>query len=310
MKIGIALSGGGAKGFAHIGVLNALDRAGIEIDAVSGTSMGALVGAFYASGKLEELQERASGIRLRDIPLLLSLTISKQGLFSGRNIEKFLSEFLGGEKIERLNRKYAAVCIDLNKGNVITFTKGDLVQAVRASIAIPGVFKPVISKDELLVDGGIIEPLPVHAARDIGSDYVIAVDVISDSINYSIFKENKLGPMQSTINSGLTTLYKYVASATKINSDKAKDNEEDMLVSDTIGIISIIQRSILINQRKLITKDLLEYPADFIIRPELASLGVSDFHRAKQIIDIGEHAAVQVIKELKAKIRKAIRVIN
>ncbi len=224
MKIGIALSGGGAKGFAHIGVLNAINRAGIEIDAVSGTSMGALVGAFYASGKLEELQERASGIRLRDIPLLLSPTISKQGLFSGKNIEKFLREFLGGKKIENLNRKYAAVCIDLNRSNVITFTKGDLVHAVRASIAIPGVFKPVVLKDKLLVDGGIMEPLPVRAAHEIGSDFVIAVDVISDSMSNSIFRENKFDPIQYTFNSGLTAIYKYFGSVTKRDSYKPKDN--------------------------------------------------------------------------------------
>jgi len=310
MKIGIALSGGGAKGFAHIGVLNAIDRAGIEIDAVSGTSMGALVGAFYASGKLEELQERASGIRLRDIPGLLSPTISKQGLFSGKNIEKLLREFLGGKKIENLNRKYAAVCIDLNRSNVITFTKGDLVHAVRASIAIPGVFKPVVLKDKLLVDGGIMEPLPVRAAHEIGSDFVIAVDVISDSMSNSIFRENKFDPIQYTFNSGLTAIYKYFGSVTKGDSYKQKDNEKNMVLTDRIGIISIIQRSILINQRQLIEKGSMEYPADFIIRPDVSNVGVSELHRAMHIIDIGENAANQVINKMRDRIEKGNRKSN
>jgi NTE family protein len=173
MKLGIALSGGGAKGFAHIGVLSALEKAGIEFSAVSGTSMGAFVGAFYAADKLGDLQQGAVGIKFRDIPLLLSPTLSKKGFMSGKKIIKFLKGSLANEKIEELSKKYAAVCADLNNGEIVTFTEGDLISAVCASMAIPGLFIPVVFNNKLLVDGGILEPLPVRAVRELGSDFVV-----------------------------------------------------------------------------------------------------------------------------------------
>lgn len=183
MKIGIALGGGGAKGFAHIGVLKTLINAGYDIDIVTGTSIGALVGAVYASSNLDRLEEITTKFSLLDIPFLLSPTISKQGLFSGRKIERLLREIVNQHRIEELPKTFAAVCVDLNKSKIVTIRCGDLVKAVRASIAIPGIFTPIIIGEQMLVDGGVMEPVPIEAAKELGADFVIAVDLLSKSNN-------------------------------------------------------------------------------------------------------------------------------
>jgi len=183
MKLGIALGGGGAKGFAHIGVLKTLLNAGYDFDVVTGTSIGALVGAVYASSNLDKLEEITTKFNLLDIPLLLSPTISKQGLFSGKKIENLLKDVVDQYKIEKLPKTFAAICVDLNKPEIVTINSGDLVKAVRASIAIPGIFTPVINGDQMLVDGGVLEPVPIESAKMLGADFVIAVDLLSKSGN-------------------------------------------------------------------------------------------------------------------------------
>jgi len=184
MKLGIALGGGGAKGYAHIGVLKTFNQLGIEFDIISGTSVGALVGAVYASGNLDKLEEIITKFSVIDVPLLLSPTISKQGFFSGKKIEKILKEIIPVSNIEELPKSYSAVCVDLNKPEIVTLSTGDLISAVRTSISIPGIFTPIKSGKQLLVDGGVLEPVPVEAARNMGADIVVAVDLLSKSKNY------------------------------------------------------------------------------------------------------------------------------
>ena len=304
MKLGIALSGGGAKGFAHIGVLTVLQEAGIEFSAVSGTSMGAFVGAFYAAGKLGDLQQGAVGIKLRDIPLLLSPTLSKKGFVSGKKILKFLEESLEKEKIEELSKRYAAVCADLSNGDVVIFTEGDLISAVRASIAIPGLFIPVVFNNKLLVDGGILEPLPVRAVRELGSDFVVGVDVITGSIDYPGVFRKKNDSDSKSVNSGLNSIYEIIKSFAKTDTNKLIDEKNIKYVFDKLSVFSILKRSILLNQKQLISHVLQRFPVEFLIRPDLTGVGVSDFHRAEEIIEIGKNAAEKIKKELKDTINK------
>jgi len=180
MKLGLALGGGGAKGFAHLGVLEVLTQAGIEFDVVAGTSIGALIGAVYVSGNLEKLERFATNIGITDIPFLLGPTWPKGGLFSGKYVEKLIDEFIDLENIEDLKKPFAAVSVDLNKAEVITFTNGNLKRAMRASTSIPGLFKPVVFEDKLLVDGGVLESVPLEAVRALGADFIVAVDLLSD----------------------------------------------------------------------------------------------------------------------------------
>ena len=180
MKIGIALGGGAAKGFAHLGVLKVLREAGIEFDVVAGTSIGALVGAVYASGRLEKIESYASSLSRAKLAINLGPTWPARGLFSGNYIDKLVSDFIPVSTIEDLGKPFAAVCVDLKKAEIITFKEGDLHTALRASMSVPGLFKPLIYRDKILVDGGVLESVPVEAVRGLGADFVIAVDLLSD----------------------------------------------------------------------------------------------------------------------------------
>lgn len=191
MKLGLALGGGGAKGFAHLGVLKVLKEAGIEFDVVAGTSIGALIGAVYISGKLESLEEFSTNIAMTDLPFMLGPTWPKGGLFSGNYIEGLVEKFINVHNIEDLSKPFAAVSVDLNKAQVITFTKGDLKRAIRASTSIPGVFKPVVLEDKILVDGGVLESLPIGAARSLGADFIVAVDLLHDLSGNQNFDQGK-----------------------------------------------------------------------------------------------------------------------
>ncbi|MGH7890219.1 MAG: patatin-like phospholipase family protein [Thermodesulfobacteriota bacterium] len=293
MKIGIALGGGGAKGFAHIGVLKSLARAGIEFDVVAGTSIGALVGAAYAAGSLKKLEEISTKITLKDIPLFLGPTWPKQGLFSGRKVLKLLTEIIEVDKIEDLKKPFAAVCVDLKNEEIVTLTEGNLHQAVRASIAIPAVFTPVVSEGKFLVDGGVLEPIPVQAARHLGADFIVAVDLLAssrfemtDPEAQTILKEE---PLPSTIEDN--SLVKKIDSILKSRLREP-------------GIIDIIQRTSVVTQKSLTAYRLKEYPPEFVIRPSLSRVGILDFHRGSSTIKIGEKAAKDALQKLIEEIRK------
>ncbi len=307
MKLGIALSGGGAKGFAHIGVLSVLKEAGIEFSAVSGTSMGAFVGAFYAAGKLGYLRQGAAGIRLRDVPWLLTPTVSTKGFMSGKKILKFLRECLEKEKIEELGKRYAAVCADLASGEVVTFTQGDLASAVRASIAIPGLFVPVLFNNRLLIDGGILEPLPVRAVRRLGSDFVVGVDVITGSIGSPGVHRKRDKPDSAEIDPNFNSNFGVIKSLAKSDSNRRIDEEDVKYFFDNLSVFSILKRAILLNQKQLIANVLERFPIDFLIRPDLTRVGVSDFHRAEHIIEIGKNEAEKIRKKLKDTISEVRR---
>ncbi len=174
-RVGLALGAGGARGFAHIGVLKALDQAGIEASVVVGASAGALVGVFYAAGFTPwQMEEVAMKVREIDVADMGS---SKRGLLAGDALQKLVTRFVGGEPLERMKRRYAAVATDLASGEIAVLRSGDAGRAVRASCSIPGVFVPCEINGREYVDGGLVSPLPVQQARDLGADFVLAVDV-------------------------------------------------------------------------------------------------------------------------------------
>jgi NTE family protein len=276
MKIGIALGGGGAKGFAHIGVLKTLTAAGIDCDIVAGTSIGALIGALYAEDSLLKVEKEAIKIKLTDIPILLSPTWSRQGFFSGKNVLQKLDSYISSKLIEELPKPYAAVCVDLMNSSIKTFTSGDIRQAIRASIAIPAVFTPVIIDDKILIDGAVLEPVPVDAARMLGADFVIAVDLFGNDEPVEFNKEK-------------TPLAEWFHSL----------NEQRQPIPN---MIEIIERTLAINQRSR-TEERLKYSKpDIIIRPALSNIGLLDFHEGKNGINMGVRATNDIIPKLRAMI--------
>lgn len=221
---------------------------------------------------------------------------------SGKKIIRFLKECVGNEKIEDLSRRYAAVCADLNNGEVVIFTAGNLMSAVRASIAIPGLFTPVFLDNRLLVDGGILEPLPVRAVRELGADFVVAVDAITGSIDDPRVRRKNNESASKGADSGLNSTYDTLRFFGKGNKNRSADRHESG-EADKLGALSVLKRSVLLNQRQLISHILARYPVDFLIRPDLAGVGVSDFHRAEKIIEIGRDEAEKIIGQLKDAIR-------
>lgn len=174
-RIALALGGGAARGFAHIGVIKALETQGIVPDIVTGTSAGSVVGALYAAGfgafDLQKLAFQLEESKFTDWALF------DRGFLKGEALEAFINKQVGGKSIEGLRRRFAAVATDLGSGEMAVFTSGNVGQAVRASASVPGVFSPVLIHGHEYVDGGLVSPVPAHAARQLGADIVIAVDI-------------------------------------------------------------------------------------------------------------------------------------
>lgn len=176
-RIGIALGGGAAKGFAHIGVIKTLEAQGLTPEVVSGTSAGSVVGALYASGMNGfALQEQSFAL---DEAQVRDLTFGNGGLVKGEKLQDYVNELVKNRPIEKLNRPFAAVATELDTGNRVVFRRGNTGQAVRASSSIPGVFQPVLISNKRYVDGGVVSPVPADAARELGADIVIAIDISS-----------------------------------------------------------------------------------------------------------------------------------
>lgn len=191
-KIGLALGGGAAKGLAHIGVIRVLEKAGIEISFIAGTSMGALVGGFYAATKdISFLENFFLSIKGKDIYPPSHMLRKKDGALFRRDLLRPLEERVRGIKIEECMIPFAAVATDVENGDEVVLKSGDLLEAVRASTALPLIFPPVRIGEKLLMDGGFVNPVPADVAREIGAEYVIAVDVSSRWVN---LEEQKLGP--------------------------------------------------------------------------------------------------------------------
>jgi NTE family protein len=205
VKIGLALGAGAARGLAHIGVLELLEKEGIKVDMIAGTSIGSLIGGIYASGApLKYI--RGLAIEL-DWDQINDITFPRRGLIKGDKLLSFLEMLTGGKEISQLNIPYAAIACDIEEGKHIVINKGSLAKAIRASTAIPGVYTPFKHQGRLLIDGGVIDRVPVSTVREMGADLVIAVDVGSQEINKNV--HNIFDILYNTFNIMQQELNKY-----------------------------------------------------------------------------------------------------
>jgi NTE family protein len=194
--IGLALGGGGARGFAHIGVLRTLLAHGIEPDIIVGTSIGAVVGGCYAAGRLDVIEEWARGLTKRGILSYLDISLAGGGLIGGSKLAARLEEKLGNTPIEALPFRFAAITTEVGTGHEIWLTRGRLVDAMRASYALPGIFPPVSLDGRWLVDGALVNPVPVSAARVFGARLVIAVNLSTDILGRSMIMAGETGQLE------------------------------------------------------------------------------------------------------------------
>lgn len=264
-RIGIALGAGSARGWAHIGVLQALVEAGIKPDLVCGTSIGSLVGAVYAGDHLAELEEWVTALTWRKVVSYFDLSFGG-GLLKG---EKLFDRLRGGlldGRIEDLKRPFAAVATDLSNGREIWLREGLVADAVRASIAMPGLFTPYSRDDQLLVDGALVNPVPVSLARAMDADFVIAADLSS------------------------TVVGRFVS---KAEGRKTKMPNMVEVITGSLNIMTVrITRSRLAGE-----------PADAVIRPRLGDIGLLEYHRAAESIAEGRAAAELAIPQLRRELQ-------
>lgn len=233
MKLGIALGGGGAKGFAHLGVLRVLREAGIEFDVVSGTSIGALVGVVYASGGIQKLEQYAQDVNRAELAIRLGAGWPNMGVFSGNYIEELVQDFVSERNIEELPKPFSALAVDLKTAEVINFTKGDIKTAVHASVSIPGLFKPVMLDDRILVDGGVLVSVPYRSARDLGADIVVAVDLLQDISNSADQEEGNWSIVEVIQRSS-------VIAQRRINNFRYEDDPPDILIQPRVSHVKVM----------------------------------------------------------------------
>jgi NTE family protein len=258
--IGLALGGGAALGWAHIGVLQVLEEAGLKPGVVAGTSIGSIVGAAHALGKLGEVEEVALGVNWFEIARHADFEFFGTGLLGGDRIMETLRRYFGAVAIEDIDTPYAAVAADLANNEKVVFRSGPVAEAVRASISIPGIFRPVRDGGRLLVDGGLCDPVPVSVCRAMGAGRVIAVDVAGD----------------------------YEGLSQSMRAGGAAD----------AGTREILTASFFMMTQALTKANLASHPADLVIAPKVGHLGAHEFNRAPEFVALGREAALQALREI------------
>lgn len=291
-RIGLALGSGGARGCAHLGVIQALEEAGFSIACVAGTSMGALVGAVFASGRLDALREVARGMDWRQVLYYFAETPfrPKAGLIDGRRIVSFIRRYVTLEAIENLPIPFAACATDIMSGEEVVLDRGDIIDAVRASISIPGIFAPVHRAGRFLVDGGLVNPVPVQLARHLGADTVIAVDVNHMAEPLPPRRSPPTRRADAVPHASARRLPEAFLAGLRgklhdLPWPPRRRDKASLSVFDVIGnAIRILETQVTETRFKI-------EPPDLLIRPRLRDVAILDFHKADAIIAEGFAAA-------------------
>ena len=297
--IGLALGGGAARGFAHIGIVRTLVAHGIVPNVVVGTSIGAVVGGAYAAGHLDTLEEWARSLQPRNILGYLDVRLNGSGLIGGDKLARQLEAAIGPTLIEDLPLKFATVATEVRTGHEIWLTHGRMVDAMRASYALPGIFSPVLVGDRWLVDGALVNPVPVSAARALGAEIVIAANLSCDVFTHS------------------TTIYSHGAAAGvpepviepepkrglgRLFSPERTMKREFFGSGGKPGISSVMVDAFNIMQDRITRARLAGDPPDLLISPRVGQLGWFDFHRADDLIAHGARAAERAIDSIQEAI--------
>jgi len=299
-RIGLALGSGSARGWAHIGVIDSLVEAGIEPDIVCGASMGAMVGAAYVAGRLTELRQWAETATWRRIARLTDVRLSGGGLINGRQVVAFLRDLGISEPIESYATQYAAVATDLATGREIWLQSGPIHEAVRASIALPGIFSPTRIDGKWLLDGGLSNPIPVSVCRALGADVIIAVNLNGELLGRR-FTEPE--PPAATAPSPMSVeavrrMLGRLPAALQRKTDQPADGppRED---TSAPGYFDVLTASINIMQDHITRTRLAGEPPHVLLVPRLRSIGLMEFNRAREAIDEGRACVEQALPTLR-----------
>jgi NTE family protein len=297
-KIGLALGGGAARGWAHIGVLKALVEAGVQPDIIVGTSIGAVVGACHAAGHLDELEEFARTLTRRRVFGYLDFNLAGTGLINGQRLCERLEQQLGNLNIEDLDPRFIAVATEIGTGHEIWLSRGRVVDAVRASYALPGIFRPVKINGRWLFDGALVNPIPVSVCRAHGARYVIAVN-----LNFDVCGRGTIDPHfepectadpepepQPLLGKNGTAVRRLLQRQLFGKGESAP------------GISTVMVEAFNIVQDRIARSRLAGDPPDAMINLRLSDVGLFDFHRAETLIARGEEAAKRSLVEMRREI--------
>jgi NTE family protein len=301
-KIGLALGSGSARGWSHIGIIESLLEAGIEPDIVCGTSMGSLVGAAYVTRRLTPLRVWAEAVSWREIVGLLDLRLMRGGLMDGRQIMGFLRSIEMAGPIEETAKPYAAVATDLMTGEEVWLTSGPIDQAVRASIALPGIFSPARVGGKWLVDGGLVNPVPVSVCRALGADIVIAVNLNSDLIGRrvrGVFLGRRPGRSAKARKDFLERLQKQMPVALRRPAAALAPRLIEPGESSP-GYFDVLANSIYIMQDQITQARLAAEKPEVVLAPALRNIGLLDFNRAADAIAEGRACIARSLADIRA----------
>lgn len=314
-RIGLALGSGSARGWSHIGVIRALEAMGVRPDIVAGTSIGALVGGAYLVDRLDTLEEWVRSLDRMDILRLLDARLSGGGFMRGEKLMKAIAGRVRDVNIENLDRPFACVATDLNNGQEIWLDNGSLLDAVRASIALPGLFSPVRRDGRWLVDGGLVNPVPVSLCRALGADVVIAVNLNGDLVgrnadnrplvpvrNGTVADPDPQLPTDSDPHKGRHLLRRMAGrlrSGLRVRMDRLIASVAERGRDDTPGLFDVLAGSINVVQDRITRSRMAGDPPDVVISPRLAQIRLMEFDRAAEAIEGGEEAVQRVRDEIR-----------
>ena len=289
-KVSLVLSGGGARGIAHIGVIEELEKQGFEIFSVAGTSMGALVGGVYALGKMEAYKNWLFTLDKMKVFGLLDFTLGSQGLVKGDKVFKKMKEFISDANIEDLNIHYVAVATDILNKMEVAFTKGSIYYAIRASIAIPTVLTPVKTENGLLVDGGVINNIPMNHAKRIPNDILIAVNVNANVPVYKpVISKKESAIKQSVYQKKIQDFYR------QLRKDKPSNPKQ------SLGYFDVMNKTISLMTYQMSQMALAHHAPDILINVSRDSCAMYDFYKAEELVEIGRRAASESLAAYKSK---------
>ena len=298
--LGLALGGGVARGWAHIGAIRALIEAGIRPDIIAGTSIGSVVGGAYLAGKLDVLEKWARSLNRRRVMGYMDVSWGGSGFMRGERLAKTLNRYMGSTKIEDLDRKFAAVACDLRTGYEVWLQRGEMVPAIRASYALPGAFEPVKVDGRFMIDGALVNPVPVSACRALGAHIVIAVSLNGDAfgpmgssheINMDIEGDNDVDPFEIASQS----LNKLRPDRLLLKSivGNVKPGKSPKLGSVMMGTLNIVMDRI---SRSRLAGD----PPDVFVAPRIGHIGMLEFTKADELIERGYRAMQHEVPLIKS----------
>jgi NTE family protein len=285
-KVALVLSGGAARGLAHIGVIQELETRGYEISSIAGTSMGALIGGVYATGKLPELTEYIYTLDKTRLFRMIDFTLSKQGLIKGDRVLNKMREFVPDMLIEDLHLPYAAVAVDLTKREEVVFRSGSLYHAIRASISIPSIFTPVKEGDSLLVDGGLLNNLPMAHVQRTEGDLMVAVHVNADIPDLRPGKSTDPVENQEQHKNKIRELFRHMHPSSSKNEHK-------------LGYLTLIIRSFELMIMRMAEEKIKQFSPEVLINVPFDSCNLYDFYKAEEQVEAGRRAAAEALDPLK-----------